>query len=134
MRRPPPDPDGSIALRRHVVAVDEAQRRGIDTIAQPTPIDGAVLEHMAEMAVAMGRAHFRPDHAKARVAQLAHIGRLDGLGEAGPAAAGFIFVRRCEQRFTGNDIDINPGLLVVEIFAGAGMLRAALLRHAVFFR
>src|SRR5690606_11830134 len=48
-----------------------------------------------------------------------------------PAAAGFEFVGRGEQRFAGDDIDIDARLLVVEQFAGAGALGPALLGDAV---
>ena len=42
--------------------------------------------------------------------------RVDNrLGKAGPATAGFVFVRRCKKRFTRHDIDVDSDLLVVEV-------------------
>src|SRR5262249_50812603 len=52
-------------------------------------------------------------------------------GEAGPAAAGFELVRRGEERLARDDVDIDPGLVVVKIFPGARALGGALLGHPV---
>src|SRR5277367_6116988 len=86
---------------------------------------------MPEMAVAMRRAHLDAAHAEGRIGQFADIGGLDRLGEAGPAATRFIFVRRGEERLARDDVDIDARLLVVKILAGSGALGGALLGHAV---
>jgi hypothetical protein len=65
---------------------------------------------------------------------LGHVGGHDGLGETGPAAARFEFVRRCEKRLSGDDINVDARLLVVVVFAGKGPFRARLLGHAVLLR
>jgi hypothetical protein len=46
----------SVTLRFHIIAMDEAQRGGVDAVAQAAAILGAIGEDVAEMAVAMGRA------------------------------------------------------------------------------
>src|SRR5262249_11437405 len=122
---------GAVALRRHPVARDEAKRSRVDAITQAPAILRPVIEDMAEMAVAECRAHLGADHAVGPVAQLLDVGRLDRLREAGPAAAGFVLVRRREERFAGDDIDIDARLLVIEERASPGALGAALLGDAV---
>src|SRR5258708_2851876 len=111
--------------------MDEAERCRVDAIAQPAAIRRAVGKDVAEMAVAMCRAHLGADHAERGVLQLVDVGRLDRLGEARPAAARFEFVGRREQGLARHDVDVDAGLLVVEIRAGAGALGAALLGHAI---
>ena len=113
---------------------DEAQRSGVDAIAQAAAIARAIVEDVAEMAVAVGRADLGADHAVRDVAQFVDIGRLDRLREARPAAADFKLVGRGKQRLARDDIDIDAGLLVMQIFAGARALGAALLGDAVLFR
>ena len=88
--------------------------------SQAAAIRGAVVEHMAKMAVAIGRAHFDACHAMAGVLEFVHVG--DRFRETRPATTGIVFIGRSEQGLAGNDIDIDAGLLVIEIFAGAGAL------------
>src|SRR5215467_11451824 len=45
---------GAIPFRSHIVAMDEAQRGGVDAIAQPSLIRRSIFEHVAEVAVAGG--------------------------------------------------------------------------------
>src|SRR6185312_15146804 len=85
---------GAIAFGLHLVLGDETQRRRVDAVAQAAAIPGAIREHMAQMAVAVGGADLGADHAVRTVAQLVHHLGVDRLGEAGPAAAGFELVRR----------------------------------------
>src|ERR1700704_7199092 len=65
----------------------QLQRRRIDAVAQSGRA-GAVLEHMAEMAVALRAQHFGPDHAVADVALLVDVALPRGGGKDPPAAAG----------------------------------------------
>jgi hypothetical protein len=44
----------AVALAFHVVAMDEPERRGIDAVAQASPIRRTIREDVAEMAVAVG--------------------------------------------------------------------------------
>ena len=68
---------------------------------------------MAEMTVAMHRARVGADHTMYVVFEFVDIFRHDRLGEARPAGAGIELVGRSEQRFAGNDVDIDPWRLVV---------------------
>jgi hypothetical protein len=88
---------------------------------------------VAKVAVTMRRSHFGPDHAEARIGELAYIRGFNRLGEARPAAPGLIFVGGCEQGLAGHDIDVDAGILVAQILARAGPFGAALLRHPIFF-
>jgi hypothetical protein len=97
-------------------------------------IDGTIRENVAEMAVAVRRAHLGADHAVRGVAQLSDVGGLNRLGEARPAASRFVFVGGGEQRLARHDVDVDARLLVVEIFAGSGHLGAAVLGDAALLR
>jgi hypothetical protein len=68
------------------------------------------------------------------VRELGHVGRLDGLGEARPAAAGLELVRGRKQRLAGDDVHVDAGLLVVEQRARARSLGAVLLSDAELLR
>jgi hypothetical protein len=62
-----------------------------------------------------------------------NIIRLQWLGKTGPACMGVVFIERAEQWLTGNDIHVNPRLLVIPVFIrkrrfGAFVLRIALHR------
>ena len=48
---------GRIALGLHVVAMDEPKRRRVDAVAQSAAVLRPVRKYMAEMAVAVRRAH-----------------------------------------------------------------------------
>ena len=113
--------------------MDEAQRGRVDAVAQTTAVARAVGENVAEMAVRMGGTHLGADHVVARVVPFADVRGLDRFGEAWPATAGFEFVGRGEERLAGDDVDINAGLVVVQVLAAAGILRSVLLRHAKLF-
>jgi hypothetical protein len=73
----------AVAFSLHVVAMDEPQGRGVDAVAQTRPGRGAVGKDVAQMAVAMGGAHLRPDHAEADVTQLDDMGGSIGLVKLG---------------------------------------------------
>src|SRR5262249_38284734 len=125
---------GAVALGLHPVAMDEPERSRVDAIAHAPAIPRPVVEDVAEVAVAEFRTHLGADHAMRLVGQLLHIGGLDRLREAGPAAPGLVLVRRREEGFTGDDIHVDSGLLVVEERAGSRALGAALLGDAVLLR
>src|SRR5262249_43863404 len=125
---------GAVTFGFHAVARNEPQGRRVDAVAQPAAVLGTVVENMAEMAIPGGRAHLGANHAVRGILKLPDIGRLDPLGEARPAAAGFVLVRGREQRLARDDIDVDAGLLVVEVFTRAWPLGAALLRHAKLLR
>ncbi|PAV92552.1 hypothetical protein WR25_25867 [Diploscapter pachys] len=124
---------GAVAFRLHRIAGHEAQRSGVDAIAQPAAIARTVGEDMAQVAVAMLRTHFGAHHAVAAIVQFLDIGGLDRLGEARPTTMRFIFVGRGEQRFARDDIDVDARGLVAEIFARTGAFCPAFLRHIILF-
>src|SRR5688500_2824580 len=111
--------------------MDEPQRGRVDAVAQSAAIARPVGEYVAEMAVAVRRAHLDASHAVRRVPDFVDVGRIDGLREARPAGARVEFVRRGEQRLAGYDVDVDTRLLVIEILPGSGGLGAASLRHAM---
>src|SRR6185437_15142291 len=87
----------------------------------------AVGEHVAEVAVAVGRADLGPGHAPAPVGVLDHVGLVDRHREARPAGAAVVLVDRSEQGLAGHDVDVDTGVLVVAEFAaergfGRGLL------------
>src|SRR5437773_12462269 len=59
---------GRIALGLHVVAMDEPKRRRVDAIAQSAAVLRPVRKYMAEMAVAVRRAHLGAGRSVRRVA------------------------------------------------------------------
>ena len=120
--------------RLEVVEVDEPQRSGVDAVAQPAFGAGAVVEHVAEMAVAVRGAHLGADHQMAEVALLDDVGGLDRLGEARPAGTAVELVDRREQRLAGDHVDVDAGLVVVPVLAGERPLGAVLLGHVVLLR
>src|SRR5262245_13083788 len=91
---------GSIPLGLHLAAGNEAQRRGIDAVAQSAAVLGAVGKDMTQMAVAVRRAHLGA--AFPRIRALVHVVSIERLGEARPAAARVELVGRREQRLAGN--------------------------------
>src|ERR1700727_909495 len=74
----------------------ELQRRRVDAVAQARGA-GAVLEHMAEMAVALRAQYLGADHAVADVAFLVDMAFRRRGGEAWPAATGVEFGVGLEQ-------------------------------------
>src|SRR5690242_11463797 len=56
---------------------------------------------------------------------------FDWLRETRPAATGFEFVRRGEQRLARDDVDVDAGGLVVQQRASTRPFGGALLRHAI---
>src|SRR4051812_35865983 len=88
----------AVALALHIVAMDEPERRGIDAVAQATAISGAVVEDVAEVAVAVGRSDLGPGHPMGGVPQLVDVCGNDGLGETWPPAARLELVGRCKER------------------------------------
>ena len=82
----------------------------------------------------MGRTHLGADHAMRDIAQFIHEIRDDRLGEAGPTAAGVKLVGRGEQRLARDDVNVDAGFVIVQMFAGARTLGRTLLRHAKLHR
>src|SRR5688572_25150778 len=111
--------------------MDKPQRGRVDAIAQSSSIPGTVGKHVPEMAVRVGRTYLGAYHVMRDVPQFVDILRLDGFGEAGPAASRIKFVGRSEQGFAGHNIDVDARFLVVQIFSGSGHFRGVLLRYVI---
>jgi hypothetical protein len=120
-----------VTLGLEVVAVDEAQRRGVDAVAQAALGRGSVGENMPEVAVAVARAHFGAHHDVAVVGLFDDVVAVDRFSEAWPAGTAVELVDRGEQRLARHHVDVDARLVVVEVFAGEGSLGAALLGDLV---
>ena len=125
---------GAVALALEVVERDEAQRRGVDAVAQAARLGRAVGEHVAEVAVPVGRTDLGPDHAVAGVRVLHHVARLDRHREARPAGTAVVLVDRGEQRLTGHDVDVETWFFVVPVLVPERRLGASLLGDPVLLR
>src|SRR5271168_1376240 len=95
----------------------ELQRGRIDAVTQ-SGRPRAVLEHMAEMAVATGAKHLGADHAVGHIALLVDVTFGCRLGEAWPAAAGIELGIGLKQRLTAAGTDIGAGALLMLVLAG----------------
>src|SRR5215831_19270072 len=94
----------AVPLVFELIQRDEAQRRGIDAVAQAACFARAVRKDMAQMAIAMAGANFRPNHAVGGVFVLDHIFGFDRPGEAGPTTVTVEFVVRSEERLARYDV------------------------------
>src|SRR6185437_7612056 len=113
---------------------DEAQRCGVDAVTQPAAIARAVIENVAQMAVAVLRAHFGANHARAGVVFLDHVGGFDRLAEARPAAMALELVERGQQRLAGHDVHVQTGRVVIVEFIVERSFGGRFLGHAILRR
>src|SRR6266478_2861237 len=111
----------------------QLQRRRIDAVAQSGRA-GAVLEHVAEMAVALRAQHLGPEHAVADVALLVDMALDRGCGKARPAAAGIEFGVGFEQGLAAAGTGVGARRLLVLVFAGERPLGRLLAQHRVLCR
>uniref|UniRef100_A0A0N4Z7G3 PE-PGRS family protein n=1 Tax=Parastrongyloides trichosuri TaxID=131310 RepID=A0A0N4Z7G3_PARTI len=111
----------------------EAQRDGVDAVAQ-TRGRRPVREDVALMAVAAGAACLDAHHAVAVVAHGANMGRIDRLGEAGPAGAAFELGSRPEQRQAAFATAEHPCPLFTQQGPAERRLGAVRQKHALLFR
>src|SRR6266478_1948069 len=111
----------------------QLQRRRIDAVAQSGRA-GAVLEHVAEMAVALRAQHLGPEHAVADVALLVDMALDRGCGKARPAAAGIEFGVGFEQGLAAAGTGVGARRLLVLVFAGERPLGRLLAQHRVLHR
>lgn len=79
----------------------------------------------------MYRTDLGADHVVAGVVPFVDIGGFDRLRKTRPATTRLELVGRGEQRLAGDDVDIDAGLVVVQVLAVSGVLRSVLLRHAI---
>ena len=82
----------------------------------------------------MGAVYFIAYHAVTGIAAYGYVGRLERLPEAGPAAAGFKFGGRIEQRVRAAHAAINACIVAIPVFACKCRFRAALATYFVLFR
>lgn len=121
----------AVAFGGHLGGRDEAEGRAVDAVSQSSGRTRAVVEHVAEMGVADGAAHFDAPHPVGIVGALRqHVGRY-GAAERGPATPGVELVRRYEQRLPGSEVDIYAGPEFPVIFVNVGPLGSAELRDGI---
>jgi hypothetical protein len=58
-----------VTLGCHIVPVYESQRRRVDTVTQAAAIRGAIVKDVAQMTIAVHRAHFDAGHAVSRISR-----------------------------------------------------------------
>src|SRR4051794_11220839 len=95
----------------------QLQRGGIDAVAQAGRA-GAVLEDVAEMAVALRAKNLGADHAVADVAFLVDMAISGGRGKARPAAAGIEFGIGLDQRLAAAGAGIGALAPLMLVLAG----------------
>ena len=106
---------------------------GVDAVAQAGRTR-AVLEDVAQVRIAVLRAHFDAPHAVADVGVIDDMLGFDRLREARPTGARLELVERAEQRLAADDVDVQAGLVVVPKFVAEGRLGGVVLRHFVLER
>src|ERR1700731_89228 len=111
----------------------QLQRRRIDAVAQSGRA-GAVLEDMAEMAVALRTKHLGADHAVADVALLVDMALRCGLRKTRPAAAGIELGVGFEQRLPAAGAGIGARPVLMFVFAGERPFGRLLAQHRVLHR
>src|SRR3981189_470990 len=129
----PAHDDCRITAAAAVLSRLQLQRRRIDAVAQAGRA-GAVLEHMAEMAVALRAQHLGPDHAVADVAFLVDMALQRRLGKARPAAAGIELGVGFEQRLAAAGAGVGAGPLLMLVFAGERPFRRLLAQYRILHR
>ena len=110
----------AIALSVHFLIRNEAESCAVDAVTEPAPVLWTVSEDMAEMGSAAAAPDLNPVHAVASVLMLRDHGRIDGLREARPAAAGFKFIGGREEGFPRRDININTAARILPVLPGKG--------------
>ena len=75
-----------------------------------------VGEDVAEVAVRTGRAHLDSGRGQLVISSGFQSFVVDRLGEAGPACAAVVLIVRGKERLPGDDVDVNPGLVVRPVF------------------
>ena len=87
----------------------------------------------------MGRADFRAFHADRVIVARFDVGGDEWPCEARPAGARFVFIERTKKDFSGNDVHVNPGFVIIPVQVikrsfGGGLLGDLILqrREAAF--
>src|SRR5690606_22061773 len=108
----------------------KAQRCGIDAVAQAGRWR-AVVEDVAEMGIADVADDFGAYHAVAAVDLFLHHRRIQRLEVAGPAAAGFEFCIRGEQRRAAADAGVDAGFVMIPVAAGERRFGGGMARDGI---
>src|SRR5438128_5272654 len=111
----------------------QLQRRGVDAVAQARRA-GAVIEDVAEMAVAFRAQHLGADHAVADIVLLVDMALCRRLRKARPAAAGVELGVGFEQGLAAAGAGIGALAVVMLVFAGEGPFGGLLAQHRVLHR
>src|SRR5450759_3159767 len=123
----------TIALGLELRGRNEAHRRGVHAVAQA---GGArsVIEEVTQVRIGVRRSNLSALIAKHAVGLRADVRWVERPREAWPAGAGVVFVERAEERLAGNDIHVDPRLVVVPIDIAERSLRLRVLRYRVLER
>lgn len=86
------------------------------------------------MRIAPLASYFCSNHAMTGILFLVNSFFLQGLGKAGPATAGIIFIPGAKQWFTGYDIHIKARLVIIPVLIAKGWLGCIVLSNLVLQR
>ena len=111
----------------------EAERRGVHAVAVAGGLR-AVGEDVAEVGATGRAADLGADHEVRAVLDELDLGRVDGLPEARPPAAGVELHLGAEQRRVAHDAVVGAGVLGVPVLAAEGPLGARVLGDLVLQR
>ena len=89
---------------------------------------------MAEMGIAFRAANFGTVHSQGAIGFLNDFFFGDRFGETGPAATAVELIERSEERFAGDDINVNPGRVIIPIGVVERGFSATLLRDVILLR
>jgi hypothetical protein len=109
------------------------QRCRVDAVAQ-SGRSGTVLEHMAEMAIALRAQHLGADHAVADVPFFVDMALDRGRRKTRPAATGIEFGVGFEQRLAAAGAGVSALALLMLVFARERPLGRLLAQHGVLHR
>ena len=118
-----------VAFGGHVGLGDEAERGGVDAVAQTACVGGAVGEDVAQVGAARGRAYFGAVASVGIVVVARDERGVDGGGEGRPPATGVILARGDEEGSAVGDVYVDAGAKFVVVFVDERPLRRAVLRH-----
>jgi len=112
---------------------NEAHRRRVHAVAQSGRAR-AVIEDVTEMRIGVRRPNLGAAEAKETICLRANVRGLERPCKAWPPSAGIIFVEGAEERLSGNDVDIDPGFVIIPINIPERSLRVLALGHRVLER
>src|SRR5712691_10375057 len=108
----------------------ELEGAAVHAVAQSRGVR-SVVEHMAEMGLAGGAAHFRSAHEQRAVLMLGHRALVGGGVEARPARTRSEFGVGSEQRVAAAYAHVHAFALLIEIGPGPRPLGAVLAGHMI---